>query len=149
MTLAIWSIDGAIIKESRGTKVAKVARNSIDICERSRLRTRQTLYELPEYELSGKELSHKVQIAHNDFNAYGEGEKCTRVNLGVRVAKLLEVGPAYFFQGLRANDPRVDSPHVMRGFLRHPKEMMSKRAAVAPRTRMVRWGSCPGKRGEG
>jgi hypothetical protein len=149
MTLALWSIDGPIIEESCDTKVAKFARNSIDICERSQLGTQESLYELSEYELSGKEPSHKVQIARNDFNVYREGEKRIRVNLWVRVAKLLEVGSAYFFQGVRSNDPRVDSPRIIRGFLRDPKETISRRAALAPRTRMVRWGSCPGKRREG
>ena len=139
MTLALWSIDGPIIEESRDTKVANFARNSIDIWERSQLGSQESLYELSEYELS--EPSHKVQIARNDFNAYREGEKRIRVNLRVRVA--------YFFQSVRPNDPRVDSPHIMRGFLRDPKETISKRAALPLRTRMARWGSSPGKLREG
>jgi hypothetical protein len=146
MTLALWSIDGPIIQESRDTKGAKFARNPIDMCERSQLGTQESLYKLSEYELPGKEPGHQVQIARNDFNAYREGEKRIRVNLWVPGAKLLEVGSAYFFQDVRSNDSRVDSPHIIREFLRDPKETISRRAALAPRTRMVRWGSCPGKR---
>lgn len=52
--------------------------------------------------LTQQELSQRLGIGCNDFNAYEAGTKRISAKLLLRIAHLLEVRPGYFFQGYTA-----------------------------------------------
>lgn len=51
-----------------------------------------------------KDLSGRLGIHPDGVNAYEEGEKRVNVNLLLRIAKMLDVRPDYFFQGYAAKE---------------------------------------------
>lgn len=59
----------------------------------NRLRTRRI-----SYGISGEELSEQLGIDDDDLNLYETGAKRVNANLLLRIAKLLDVGPDYFFR---------------------------------------------------
>ena len=88
-----------LIKPPGNAKAAAVTRNSSNICVGSRLRLRRT-----SRGISVKELGEKLGIDPDDLDAYEEGAKRVTADLLLRIAKLLQVRPEYFFQGYTAEE---------------------------------------------
>jgi transcriptional regulator with XRE-family HTH domain len=57
--------------------------------------------------MSERQLSDKLGIDRDDLNAYEQGANRVSANLLLRIAKLLDVRPAYFFQGYTAEELRA------------------------------------------
>jgi ribosome-binding protein aMBF1 (putative translation factor) len=101
MTMAtlIESTADTLIKPPGNAKATAVTRNSSNVCVGSRLRVRRASRGISE-----KELSEKLGIDPDDVNAYEEGIQRVSANLLLRIAKLLDVRPDYFFQGYTAEE---------------------------------------------
>jgi transcriptional regulator with XRE-family HTH domain len=56
------------------------------------------------YGISERELSDKLGIDRDDVDAYEQGAKRVSANLLLRIAKLLDVRPRYFFQSYAAEE---------------------------------------------
>jgi transcriptional regulator with XRE-family HTH domain len=68
----------------------------------SRVRTRRI-----EQGISRQELSRHLEINGDDLAAHEAGKKRINANLLFRIAKLLDVGPDYFFRSSSAEDSRA------------------------------------------
>ncbi len=104
MTILIRPIADTFIKPLDNAKATTITRNASNpsnsnICVGSRLRIRRTSRGISE-----KELSEKLGIGRDDVNAYEQGIKRISANLLLRVAKLLDVRPDYFFRGYTAEE---------------------------------------------
>jgi plasmid maintenance system antidote protein VapI len=91
-----------LTKPLGNAKAAAVTRNSSNtsnICVGSRLRVRRT-----SRGMSVKELGKKLGIDPDDLDAYEEGAKRVTADLLLRIAKLSQVRPEYFFQGYTAEE---------------------------------------------
>jgi transcriptional regulator with XRE-family HTH domain len=99
MATPIESTADTLIKPPGNAKAAAVTRNSSNICVGSRLRLRRT-----SRGISVKELGEKLGIDPDDVDTYEEGTKRVTASLLLRIAKLLEVRPEYFFQGYTAEE---------------------------------------------
>jgi transcriptional regulator with XRE-family HTH domain len=99
MTTLIESSADTLLERSGSAKAAAVSRNSSNICVGSRLRVGRR-----SHRISVKELSDKLGIDPDDLHAYEEGVKRVSANLLLRIAKLLDVRPDYFFQGYTAEE---------------------------------------------
>jgi hypothetical protein len=94
MTLLTTSTAGRFVSDAGDVKAANATRNSIDIFVGSRLRARRNSIGISE-----EELSEKLQTDPKDVHAYEEGAKRIGAKLLLRIAKLLDVRPDYFFHG--------------------------------------------------
>jgi transcriptional regulator with XRE-family HTH domain len=99
MTPSIESTTRTTMKDSPKAKAANIMRNSVDIYVGSRLRVKRTQSQLTE-----RELSEKLRIDPNDVHAYEGGAKRISAKLLLRIAKLLNVRPSYFFGGYTAGE---------------------------------------------
>jgi len=95
MTL-IESIAHALIWPSGA---ATITRNASNICVGRRLRAGRTSSGISE-----GELCETLGIDRHDLSAYEQGAKRVSANLLLRIAKLLDVRPDYFFQGYTAEE---------------------------------------------
>jgi transcriptional regulator with XRE-family HTH domain len=68
----------------------------------SRVRTRRIARGI-----SRQELSRRLEVKSHDLAAYEAGEKRINANLLFRIAKLLDVGPDYFFRSSSAEDSKA------------------------------------------
>ena len=90
---------GTFVRDAGDLKAANTTRNSINVFIGSRLRARRISCGISE-----KELSERLQADTEDVHAYEEGAKRICANLLLRIAKLLDVRPDYFFQGYPAGE---------------------------------------------
>jgi ribosome-binding protein aMBF1 (putative translation factor) len=79
-------------KATTTTRNSSTLSNTSNMCVGRRLRVRRTLRGISE-----EELCRKLGINRNDLNAYEEGIKRVNANMLLRIAKLLDVRPDYFF----------------------------------------------------
>jgi plasmid maintenance system antidote protein VapI len=96
MTTFTGSIADTIIEP---TAAATITRYPSNICVGRRLRARRTSSGISE-----RELCEKLGIDRDDLSAYELGAKRVSANLLLRIAKLLNVRPDYFFQGYTAEE---------------------------------------------
>jgi plasmid maintenance system antidote protein VapI len=100
MTSLVTPIADAFVGPRYAGKATAKARNSCtrsntsNMCVGSRLRIRRT-----SRGLSQQELSERLGIDRDDLSAYEAGAERISANLLIRIAKLLDVWPDYFFQG--------------------------------------------------
>jgi ribosome-binding protein aMBF1 (putative translation factor) len=94
MTALIASIADTVTERPRKPKFTASTRNTGDECVGRRL-----LLWRASFGMSEEELCQKLEIDPNDLNAYEQGTKRIGANLLLRIAKLLHVGPDYFFHG--------------------------------------------------
>jgi transcriptional regulator with XRE-family HTH domain len=73
--------------------------NTSNMCVGQRLRVRRTLRGISE-----GEFCRKLGINRNDLNAYEEGIERVNANMLLRIAKLLDVRPDYFFRDYSADE---------------------------------------------
>jgi ribosome-binding protein aMBF1 (putative translation factor) len=102
MTILIGPITDTFNEPRDKPKATTITRNASipsNICVGSRLRIRRT-----SRGISAKELSEQLRINREDVNAYEEGLKRVGANLLLRIAKLLDVRPDYFFRGYTAEE---------------------------------------------
>ena len=83
--------------DGNATTIARNSINAIDTWVGSRLRARRTCRGLTQ-----RELSQQLGIDCSDLSAYEAGSSRVSANLLLRITKLLEVRPRYFFQGYTA-----------------------------------------------
>lgn len=94
MTILTWPIDPTLV-EQRGNPEARVtAQNASNMCVGRRLRTKRNSSGISE-----REFCEKLGIDRHELEAYQQGVKRVSANLLLRIAKLLNVRPDYFFQG--------------------------------------------------
>jgi ribosome-binding protein aMBF1 (putative translation factor) len=100
--MALIELTGQVLtKASNSAEAPTDTRNTSNVCVGTRLRARRA-----SRGISVKELGGQLGIGPDDVNAYEEGEKQVSANLLLRIAKLLDVRPDYFFQGYTANELR-------------------------------------------
>ena len=95
MTILTWPI----VEAAGAGKAATTTRYTRNICVGRRLRVRRTSSGISE-----GELCKKLGIDRDDLAAYEEGVRRVSANLLLRIAKVLDVRPAYFFQGYTAEE---------------------------------------------
>jgi transcriptional regulator with XRE-family HTH domain len=61
--------------------------------------------------ISGQALSKFLRIDRSELEAYETGAKHISASVLLRIAKILDVRPDYFFQGADAKPVQVDSEH--------------------------------------
>jgi ribosome-binding protein aMBF1 (putative translation factor) len=94
------SSTGEMAKEhSSGARRESVTPHISNLCVAGRLRAKRTSRGISE-----REFSEKIGIDCNDLKAYEDGERRVSANLLLRIAKLLDVRPDYFFQGYTAEE---------------------------------------------
>lgn len=92
-----------LIEPMAKAKAATIARNAStgsstsNMCVGTRLRERRISRGIREGEICAK-----LEIDRNDLDTYEEGMKRINANLLLRIAKLLDVGPDYFFRDYTA-----------------------------------------------
>ena len=69
--------------------------------------------------MSGQELCENLGIDYTEICAYEAGTKRISVNLLSRIAKLIDVGPDYFFRGYLGQEPS-SPPGVVCRLIGHP-----------------------------
>lgn len=97
MTPHVTRVGDAFVGSLSDGKAATITRSSTlasNICIGSRLRIKRTFQGI-----SQQELSERLGIDRDDLNAYEAGAERVSANLLLRIAKLLEVRPDYFFRG--------------------------------------------------
>ena len=99
LTTLIGLIADTAFDQAGNPKAAAPTKYPSNICVGRRLRVRRTSSGISE-----RELSDKLGIDRNDLNAYEQGAKRVSANLLLRIAKLLDVRPDYFFQGYTAGE---------------------------------------------
>jgi len=99
MTAAIGSISGSIIEAP-----VDVQASSIDAWVGRRLHIRREWLGISDHELC-----EKLGIGGDEISAYEGGKKRIGASLLFRMAKLLDVRPAYFFQGYPGHET-ITSP---------------------------------------
>jgi|SRR5690242_9871368 ribosome-binding protein aMBF1 (putative translation factor) len=96
----LHSSTSRITKEHSSTvKRKNVVPNASNVCIARRLRAKRTSRGISE-----KEISEKLGIDRDDLMAYEHGETRVSARLLLRIAKLLDVRPDYFFQGYTAEE---------------------------------------------
>jgi transcriptional regulator with XRE-family HTH domain len=93
MTL-IGLIADTVLNQAGSPKAIAATGYAGNKCVGHRLRVRRTLSGISE-----RELSDRLGIDLDDLNAYEQGTKRVSANLLLRIARLLNVRPNYFFQG--------------------------------------------------
>lgn len=86
------SVDSSDIK--RSAAIVRNLSNPSNLCVGSRLRIKRTAHGI-----SQQGFSELLGIDREDLNAYEAGAERVSANLLLRIAKLLDVRPDYFFQG--------------------------------------------------
>jgi transcriptional regulator with XRE-family HTH domain len=99
MTTSLGLIADTVLDQPANPKDISVTGYAGNICVGHRLRVRRRSSGISE-----RALSDKLGIDRNDLNAYEQGAKRVSANLLLRIAKLLNVGPRYFFQGYTAEE---------------------------------------------
>jgi transcriptional regulator with XRE-family HTH domain len=99
MTTLIRPIADTFVEAAGVLKLTSITRNASNTCVGRRLRLRRTWLEVSE-----GELCDELGIERDDLNAYEQGAKRVGANLLLRIAKLLDVRPDYFFQGYTADE---------------------------------------------
>lgn len=99
MTAMIRPISDTCVKAGAVPILTSTTRNASNTYVGRRLRLRRTWLGVSEGELCGK-----LGIDRDDLNAYEQGAKRVRANLLLRIAKLLDVRPVYFFRGYTAEE---------------------------------------------
>ena len=99
MTTLIGLIADTVRNQAGNPKAIAATGYAGNKCLGHRLRVRRTLSGISE-----RELSDKLGIDRDDLNAYEQGTKRVSANLLLRIAKLLNVRPNYFFQGYTAEE---------------------------------------------
>jgi ribosome-binding protein aMBF1 (putative translation factor) len=99
MTMLNSSTDQTAKEHSSTVKRKSVSANGSNVCIGRRLRARRTSRGISE-----RELSEKLGIDHNDLRAYERGETRVNASLLLRIAKILDVRPDYFFQDYTAEE---------------------------------------------
>jgi transcriptional regulator with XRE-family HTH domain len=94
VTAAIRSISGSIIESP-----VDVQSSSVNVWVGCRLRIRREWLGI-----SDQELCESLGIDCDEIGAYEAGKKRIRAKLLFRIAKLLDVRPAYFFQGYQGQE---------------------------------------------
>ena len=93
MTILTWpNADTVVDQDNRKAVAIPQYTRNIAIGRRLQLRRRS-------YGISERELSDNLGIDRDDVDAYEQGAKRVSANLLLRIAKLLDVRPRYFFQG--------------------------------------------------
>jgi ribosome-binding protein aMBF1 (putative translation factor) len=100
--MADWRIADTLIEPAAAGKAAPITQNTSNTCVGRRLRLRRT-----SSGISKGELCDKLGIDRNDLDAYEQGAKRVNANLLLRVAKLFNVQPEYFFQGYSSEELSV------------------------------------------
>jgi len=77
----------------KATGIKGNSNNPSNMCVGRRLRVKRTALGI-----SPQELSKQLGIDRNDLNAYEAGARRVSANLLLRIAKLLDVRPNYFFR---------------------------------------------------
>ena len=96
MTISATLITDAFAESLDNGKTATIAGNSINpssLCAGRRLRIKRI-----SRGISQQELSEQLGTNRDDLNAYEAGTKRVGANLLLRIAKLLDVRPNYFFR---------------------------------------------------
>jgi transcriptional regulator with XRE-family HTH domain len=75
------------------TAIARNPNKPSNVCVGSRLRIRRT-----SRGISQQELSKRLRIDCDDLTAYEEGTERINANLLLRIAKLMDIRPDYFFR---------------------------------------------------
>jgi DNA-binding XRE family transcriptional regulator len=82
------------LDDRRATIIAGNPINPSNLCVGTRLRIKRT-----SRGISQQELSDQLGTNRDDLNAYEAGAKRVSANLLLRIARLLDVRPDYFFRG--------------------------------------------------
>jgi len=99
MTMLHSSTDAIAKEQSNTVKERGVTPNVSNGCVARRLGAKRSSLGISE-----RELSEKLGIDRSELKAYERGERRVSANLLLRIAKLLEVRPDYFFQGYTAEE---------------------------------------------
>jgi DNA-binding XRE family transcriptional regulator len=86
-------------KAATTTRDSSTFNNTSNMCVGRRLRVRRILRGISE-----GELCRKLGISRDDLIAYEAGTKRVNANMLLRIAKLLDVRPAYFFRDYSADE---------------------------------------------
>lgn len=111
MTMLHSSTDAVAKEQSNTVKERGVTPNVSNACVARRLRAKRSSLGISE-----RELSEKLGIDRSELKAYEQGERRVSAKLLLRIAKLLEVRPDYFFQGYTTEELRacLASPSLIR-----------------------------------
>ena len=99
MATLTWPIAETLVEPAGAGNTATITQYTTNICVGRRLRARRTSSGISE-----GELCKKLGIDRYDLNAYERGVKRVSANLLLRIAKVLDMRPAYFFQGYTAEE---------------------------------------------
>ena len=97
MTIPATLIADSVIEHLDRRKTASIAENlnnPSNTCVGSRLRVKRSALGI-----SRQELCKQLRIDRGDLDAYEAGARRVSANLLLRIAKLLDVRPDYFFRG--------------------------------------------------
>jgi transcriptional regulator with XRE-family HTH domain len=98
MTILTWPNADTVVDQGNRKAVAN-PQYTRNIAIGRRLQVRRTSFGISEKELCGN-----LGIYRDDLEAYEHGEKRVSANLLLRIAKLLDVRPDYFFQDYTAEE---------------------------------------------
>jgi len=93
MTTPIADLLAPVLDNKRAETMSWDSRSPSNKCIGNRLRIRR-IYR----GITGKELCAQLGIVKDDLDLYEAGAKRIKVNLLLRIAKLLDVRPDFFFQ---------------------------------------------------
>ena len=96
MTILAMTIAHSVVERlnrSKTTATVEKLNNPSDMCVGSRLRVKRTALGI-----SCQELCKQAGIDREDLDAYEAGARRVSANLLLRIAKLLDVRPDYFFR---------------------------------------------------
>ena len=94
MAAQIGSIADEVVDEACDPKAIVITHHTSNICIARRLRMRRS-----SSGISDREFCARLGIDRYDLEAYERGVKRVNANLLIRIAKLLDVQPDYFFKG--------------------------------------------------
>jgi transcriptional regulator with XRE-family HTH domain len=98
MTILTWPNADAVVDQGNRKAVAN-PHDTRNIAIGRRLQVRRTSFGISE-----REFCDNLGIYRDDLDAYEQGAKRVSANLLLRIAKLLDVRPRYFFQGYAAEE---------------------------------------------
>jgi transcriptional regulator with XRE-family HTH domain len=127
MTILAAQIANSDIEHLGDRKIAAIAQNSknpSNMCVGSRLQVKRTTLGI-----SRQELSEQLGIDRDDLNAYEVGARRISANLLLRIAKLLDVRPDYFFRDYTEEELEGCLESSVDG----PRRMSAERAVGARR----------------
>ncbi len=97
----------ALLRDGSGSRIVVKSRNQVDISLGARLRDRRIATGW-----SQEQLAQKLQIDPKDISAYETGAKRITADRLLRLSKVLDVKPVYFF-GFEDREPPA-APHAAR-----------------------------------